>query len=116
MPVAVFLIEICVPATTAPEGSVAVPERVAPVTCAYATTPAIRLKNSVSNIAKLVVNFLDFLTPIRLSLMIPHGSSRARRHKTSDPTSALKTPQAWGYLNIHAERCQAVSCKTVTAL
>jgi hypothetical protein len=69
--VAAFVIDTVAPATTPPEASVTVPERVAPVTWACATTPAIKLKNSVTNIAKLVVIFLDFPTPMQRLLDDP---------------------------------------------
>src|ERR1700681_4959209 len=69
--VAVFVAETVALATTPPDGSVTVPERVAPVTWACATTPAIKLKNAIARIAKLAVNFLKLPTPIQRLLDEP---------------------------------------------
>jgi hypothetical protein len=55
--VAVFLMEICAPGITPPDGSEIVPERVAPVTCEYIETATDRLKTMTINGAKTLVSF-----------------------------------------------------------
>jgi hypothetical protein len=57
LPVAVFLIEICAPGITPPDGSEIVPERVAPVTCEYIETARARLKTITINGAKILASF-----------------------------------------------------------
>ncbi len=69
--VAVLVAETVALATTPPDGSVTVPETVAPVTCACATAPVIKVKNNVNNTAKIVVTFVDFDTPMHCLLEDP---------------------------------------------
>src|ERR1700730_11053503 len=56
MPVAVFLIEICVPAMTPPEESVVMPDRVAPVTCASIETAMDKVRRTASKLAEIFVS------------------------------------------------------------
>jgi hypothetical protein len=94
---------------------VTVPERVAPVTWACATTPAIKLKNSVTNIVKLVVNFLDFPAPMQRLLDEPSWVIARKLELDNCPDFWIKTPRTYGHLSTHPDRSQAFSYKTETA-
>jgi hypothetical protein len=93
--VAVFVAETVALATTPPDGSVTVPERVAPVTWACATTPAIKLKISVTKIAKPVANFLKLPTPMQRLLDEPSWAITRNVKLDIQTDFLIKTPQSF---------------------
>jgi hypothetical protein len=100
-----------------PDGSVTVPESVAPVTCACAATPKIKMKHRVTATAKAVANFLEFPTPMQsLPDDRTRGSSIANglvQRTFNRPDFRNKTPRTWGHLSTHTGISQAFSRKFV---
>src|ERR1700722_13894622 len=114
--VAVFVAETVALATTPPEGSVTVPERVAPVTCACATTPAIKLKISVTKIAKPVANFLKLPTPMQRLLDEPSWVITCSFKLDIQTDFLIKTPQifeTFKYPRVQKSRAFSMICSDI---
>src|SRR6266403_6380649 len=70
MPVAVFLTETSAPAITAPDASVTVPERVAPVTCARTGTETNKQNTKARNTPNVNTLFFKELPPTFISILL----------------------------------------------